>query len=243
MARMRAVGLRHRASRLAYGAKSRVAAVRPVAIPLARVRGRGEVVRRDTDVVVESFPRCASSFAVHALRLAQEPRALRIAHHTHMPAQVLEAARLGIPTIVLIRAPVEAVLSHVIHTPALTIEDSLRGFVRFYEPLRGTREAFVVGTFAEVTQDFGVVIDRLNDRFGTEFVRFVPTRANLDRLVQEVETDFRSRVPSVEERERIIPRPSSLRESMKAQVREEYALSSAELRRRADAVYEDFVQR
>jgi hypothetical protein len=235
-------GIRRTADRVAYRAKSRIATVRPLALPLARVRGHGEVVRRDTDVVIESYPRCASSFAVHAFRLAQEPRAVRIGHHTHMPAQVLEAVRLGVPVIVLIREPADAVLSHAIHTPALTVEDSLRGFVRFYEPLRATRDAFVVGTFGEVTQDLGLVIDRLNDRFGTQFVRFVPSRTNLDRLVGEVEADFRSRAQSDEELERIIPRPSAVRESMKISLREEYARASVQLRRRADAVYEDFVR-
>ena len=63
----------------AYGLKSRLAAVPALALPIARARGRGEVVGPQTDVVIESFPRCASSFAVAAFRLAQEPRATRIA--------------------------------------------------------------------------------------------------------------------------------------------------------------------
>lgn len=230
-------GIRQRTERVAYGLKTRVAAVPSIALPLSRLRGRGEPVGPDTELVIESFPRCASSFAVAAFRLAQEPRSMRIANHTHMPAQVLEAARRGIPAMVLIREPEGAVLSHVIHTPALTVEDSLRGFVRFYEPLRRARDGFVVGTFEEVTRDFGVVIDRLNARFGTRFARFAHTPEHLERLEREIETDYRSRVTSAEELERIVPRPSQAREAIRARLRGEYARAPEGLRRRAIAVY------
>jgi hypothetical protein len=231
-------GFRRAAGRLGYGLKSRVATVPTLALPLSRLRGRGEPVGPDTELVIESFPRCASSFAVAAFRLAQEPRAMRIANHTHMPAQVLDAARRGVPAMVLIREPEGAVLSHVIHSPTLTVEDSLHGFLRFYEPLRRARNSFVMGTFEEVTQDFGVVIDRLNARFGTAFARFEHTAANIERLNREIETDYRSRAGSQEVLERIIPRPSEAREAMKARLRGDYAHVPSGLRDRALAVYE-----
>lgn len=234
-------GLRRATARLGYGLKSRVATVPALALPLSRLRGRGEPVGPETDLVIESFPRCASSFAVAAFRLAQEPRAMRVANHTHMPAQVLEATRRGIPAIVLVREPEAAVLSHVIHTPALTVEDSLRGFLRFYEPLRRARDGFVVATFEEVTQDFGSVIDRLNARFGTRFARFEHTPEHLERLEREIETDYRSRASSADELERIIPRPSRTREAMKARLRGDYARAPESLRRRALAVYESLL--
>ena len=66
-----------------------------IALPLQRIRGRGELIDDDTQVVIEAFPRCASSFAVAAFRLAQEPNPTHIAHHTHMPAQVMEGVRAG----------------------------------------------------------------------------------------------------------------------------------------------------
>ena len=181
------------AGSLAYGLKSRLAKHPSLALPLARMRGRGEVLGPDTDVVIESFPRCASSFAVAAFRLAQEPRLMRIANHTHMPAQVTAAAARGIPAMVLIREPEATVLSHVIHTPELSVEASLRGYVRFHEPLLEVRDGFVVGTFDEVTSDFGLVIERLNRRFGTSFGGFEHSPANLKRLADEIETDYRSR--------------------------------------------------
>lgn len=222
-----------------YELKTAVAKHPAIALPLARRRGHGEVVSRDTDIVIEAFPRCASSFAVAAFRLAQEPRAVRVAHHTHAPAQVIAAVRMGIPALVLIREPEDAVLSLLIRTPDRTVGAATRGYLRFYEPLLPHRAGFVVGTFAEVVGSFGAVVRRVNRRFGTRFGEFEHTEANVARVNREIEEDYRSRASDDDELERIIPRPSDVRERMKEELRAAYrAEATRSLRERAGAVYE-----
>lgn len=226
------------AASVSYHLKTLVARYPTLALPIQRLRGRGEVLADDTEIVIESFPRCASSFAVAAFRLAQEPHASRIAHHTHTPAQVLAATRRRVPTLVLIRSPEDAVLSHVIHTPALTPAVSLRGYVRFHEPLLPYRSGFVVGTFEEVVGDFGAVIERVNHRFGTAFRPFEHRPEHLARLDREIAEDYRSRARSQEDLDRIVPLPSERRREMKDRLRAEYRAVSAGLRRRAEAAYD-----
>jgi hypothetical protein len=217
--------------------KTVVARYPALALPLQRVRKRGEVVSEDTQIVIESFPRCASSFAVAAFRLAQEPSPSSIAHHTHTPAQVLEAVRRGLPTLVLTRAPEDAVLSHVIHTPALTPAASLRGYVRFHEPLLPHRAGFVVGLFDEVVTDFGAVIERVNERFGTTFRPFEHRPEHLQRIDREIESDYRSRARSREELDRMVPLPSERRRELKERLRAQYRATPEGLRRRAEAAF------
>jgi len=74
---------------------------------------RARAVDRATELVIEGFARSGNTFAVAAFSLAQ-PRPVRLAHHLHAPAQVLLAARMGIPCIVLVRDPVDAVASRLI---------------------------------------------------------------------------------------------------------------------------------
>jgi hypothetical protein len=226
-----------RAARLSYELKT-IAARSPLALPIQRLRRRGEVLGPDTEIVIESFPRCASSFAVAAFRLAQEPRASRIAHHTHAPAQVIAAVRRGVPTLVLLREPEEAVLSHVVYTPGLTPEVSLRGYVRFHEPLLPHRGGFVVGLFEEVISDFGSVIERVNARFGTTFRPFEHRPEHLARIDREIEEDYRSRARSAEELARTIPLPTEERRLLKERLRAAYRATPERLRRRAEAAYE-----
>lgn len=225
--------------RLRYLVMTSLARFPVVALPLTRLRGEGVVVDERTDLVVESFPRCASSFALATINLAQAPRVLNVAHHTHAPANVLRAIDLAVPALVLIRSPEDVVVSNMIRHPRRTPNDVLHGFLRFYEPLQPRRSGFVVGTYDEVTGgQMSSVIRRVNRRFGTDLVEFEPTPDNVERIMREIDDDWRRRRGGGERLERIVPRPSDLRDRMKADLRERFrSEASVTLRDRAEQVY------
>jgi hypothetical protein len=169
-----------RAARLRHLARMRISEHPFLYLPLARRRYPGpspEVIGPDTELVIDGFTRSASTFAVYAFQLAQE-RPVRVAHHLHAPAQLVEAARRGIPAIALIRDPEGALLSQVIQEPDVALPVALLSYSRFYERLMPFRPSLVVGRFDEVTTDMGAVIRRANARFGTSFVPFEHTEAN-----------------------------------------------------------------
>ncbi len=128
-------------------------------------------VRRDTDIVIEGYPRSGNTFVVHAFRLAQD-RPLRMADHIHVPAQVMRAAAYGIPACVLIRRPDEVVRSLTVKYPELDVRHALQGYINFYTACWAYRDRFVVAAFDTATRDVGTVIDAVNRRFGTQFRRF-----------------------------------------------------------------------
>jgi hypothetical protein len=221
-----------------YELKTIAARYPAVALPLERLRGRGRVIDDTTDIVIEGFPRCASSFAVAAFRLAQEPRAMTIADHTHMPAQAIDGVRRGIPTLVLIRRAEDAIVSLLIRNDDLRPSPALRGYLRFYEPLVRFRDGIVVATFEEVVGDFGSVIERVNARFRTRFHPFVHSGENLARIEREIEVDYGSRATSPEQLDRIIPWPSERREEMKATLRSRFRRATSDAaRHRAEVAY------
>ncbi len=189
-----------------------------IAVPLARWRGHGEIVNADTEIVIEAFARSAQSFVVAAFRLAQEPHAVRIAHHTHSPSTLIDGIRREIPALVIVREPEDAILSYLIRTPAISMRGALRGYVRFHRPLLAYRDRLVVATFHQVTTDLAAAITRVNERFGSSFRTFDPTEANVARIFGEIEEDERGRAPTSDERERTIPRPSAAREELKARM-------------------------
>lgn len=67
-------------------------------------------IRKDTDLVIEGYPRSANSTTVHKF-LSRQDRPLHVAHHKHHAAQILRAVQWGIPAVVLIREPRSACLS------------------------------------------------------------------------------------------------------------------------------------
>jgi hypothetical protein len=228
-------------SRLLYELKTLVAMYPSVAIPVARMRGHGEVVARDTEIVIEGFPRTGTSFAVAAFRRSQG-RKVKIAHHVHAPAQVMAAVRLRIPALVLIRAPEESILSVVVRNPSMDIGHAMKGFQRFYRPLLRIRNRFVGATFEEVTSDFGEVVGRVNERYGTDFVPFQHTEASAASVLAEIEEDYLTRVPPGERFERIVPRPSDRRRQLKEELRDRYRDPAlARRRQRIGLLHEQFI--
>ena len=158
---------------------------------LAR-KDQARVVTPDTQLVMEGFPRSANSFARVAFNRAQSER-VRIAHGLHVPAQVIRAARWQVPTLVLIRKPKDAVLSFAIRDP-ISVDQALRYYLSFYETVEGYRDSYVLGLFEEVTGNFGGVIRRINDRFGTTFSVFRHDQRNVDGVFARIERNSRKRL-------------------------------------------------
>jgi hypothetical protein len=198
----------------------------------------GEFPTGATEICIEGFLRSGNTFSVIAFQHAQ-PRVVSIAHHVHAAGAVLEAVRLGTPTLVLIRPPEESVLSYVIRWPSLTIGQALRGYLRFYAPLVPHRDRFVVGRFDEVTTDLGAVIRRVNERFGTGFVPYEPTSENERAVRQELDLwDANTNRAEGGPAELGRGRPTQQKEAMKAALRDAYRSSSfARARTRAETLY------
>jgi len=179
---------------------------------------------------------------VAAFRLAQQPRVVRVAYQTHAPGHVIAAVRRQVPALVLIREPRDVVVSNLIRHPERGVNGLLGGYLRFYEPLVPWRRGVVVATFSEVVDGgFGSVIRRVNERFGTGFAEFEATEANVERCLREIDEEWRRRRGRNQERlERIIPRPSTLRDEMKQDLRRRYQVTASKrLKDRARDLYEE----
>ena len=199
---------------------------------------RTRVVTPDTQLVIEGFPRSGNTFARRAFVMAQgenvEQR--RIASHLHVPAQVVQAARWQIPTLVVIRRPRDAVLSFALWNP-ISVDQALRYYRSFYETVEKYRDAYVLAPFEEITEDVGQVIERINDKFGTTFSLFRHDEENVGRVFADMDTYARKEYG---ERlwERKVHHPSTVKERMKKEI--EYELENPKRKKliaEAQAVY------
>ena len=143
-------------------------------------------VSRTTEIVIEGYPRSGNTFAVVAFRQAQG-REIEVAHHLHAAAQIKRAARLDVPTIVLIREPSEAILSLVVRDPHASMRWALRSYIRFYSTVVPYLEKTVVAPFTAVTSDLASIIRMVNKRYGTAFKEFMQTEDALNSVQQTVE--------------------------------------------------------
>ena len=196
-------------------------------------------VTPDKLVVIEGYPRSGNSFARRAFVMAQDETfdVTRIAHHLHVPAQVIRAARWRIPTLVLLRRPKDAVLSLAIRDP-ISVDQALRYYISFYETAEQYRESYVLGLFEDVTGDFGQVIKRLNDKFGTTFSLFRHNEESVNELFAGMETQARKKYGETLW-ERKVQRPAATREKIKDEI--EYESENPRRKKlieRAEAVYD-----
>jgi hypothetical protein len=210
-------------------------------IPLARRWAPGDWITGDTEFVIEGYPRSGNTFATAAFGLAKTGPHPKVSHHTHAPASVILAARRGIPALVLIRRPEDAVVSVVVRQPDLPMQAALRAYVGFYRPLLRYRDRIVVATFDEVVRDFGAVIRRVNERFSTTFGVFHHTEENARQALALIEQEERVRRGAGPELIRTAAFPMESRSRLKDERRAEYGSPRLRtLRARAESLYEGF---
>jgi hypothetical protein len=212
-------------------------------LPIARRRGWGEVPTAETEFVIEGYPRSGNTFATAAFGMAKTGPYPRVARHTHAPATVIAAAKRGIPALVLIRRPEDAVLSVVIRQLDLSMRAALRAYIAFYAPLLRYRDGFVVATFDELIQDFGTVTKRVNQRFGTTFGVFEHTKGNAEKALAMIEEEERRRYGEGRALHLKAAYPSQERTRLKEVFRGEYQSERLRtLRERAGRLYRAFTE-
>jgi len=144
------------------------------------------IVRHDTDIVIEGFGGSANSFSIRAFELAQHKH-VTIAHHLHAAAQIIFGVRWGIPTLVLIRDPIDTIASLMSRGHVLSVRQTLVHYIRFYQTILPFKNGCVVGMFDEVVEDFGMVIRKVNKRFNSRFMEFENTTENIAHCLNQID--------------------------------------------------------
>lgn len=150
-------------------------------------------MQRDTELLIEGYPRSGNSF-VEAAFLCAQPSKVRLAHHCHAAAQVLLGAKWRVPTLVIIRDPLEAACSLIMHHPDIfTPETALQEYLVFYRAIFPVRDKFVLADFKQVTTDLGVAIKAVNQKYDTGFGVFEHNEANVAKAYALLEDISRTR--------------------------------------------------
>ena len=143
-------------------------------------------VKQGTEIVIEGFPRSANTFAVLAFTAAQTSQ-VKIAHHMHVPAQIIKAKRLQIPALVVIRNPKDSAISYTIRKPELSLKAILECYTTYHEAIFPHRSHYVLATFEEVINDFSKSIERVNYKFGVNFVPHTPSGLELESIFKRAD--------------------------------------------------------
>lgn len=118
-----------------------------------------------TVLACEGYPRSANSFAEAALILTQGN--IRIAHHRHVPAQLMIAIKLGKPALLLIRNPRDAVASVLLRANGeTTAAREIASWIAFHRACLPIRAEMTISDFPVTIGSFSRVLDALSERSG-----------------------------------------------------------------------------
>lgn len=182
-----------------------------------------------TDLCVEAPPGSGNTFFVNGFSAANP--SVRLAHHHHVAAQVRRAARLSIPTLLIVRDPVACVLSRAVsfQSPE-AIGPTFREWISFWRGALPVTDHAVVADFPAVTDVPQAVIKQLNVRYNRDWSTAFPSTAEVFASMDEARA---AAFPSFANRtgfnpNRPDPRKDQLRAWLGPQVRD-HPLASAAL--------------
>lgn len=154
------------------------------------------VVKGNTNICIEGYPRSGNSYLVRMFKLANNnipPE--QICHHSHSIHAVKKAVEFRLPVLVVIRNPIDAITSLCIAREGnkgisnQNITIHILEYLDFYSWISKHLDKIELCSFEDVISNFNSVIAKLNDRFGTEFNAFFSEERGKLQVFQEAKND------------------------------------------------------
>lgn len=184
-------------------------------LSVLRPKDRAFLASTDTEIVIEGFPRSANTYFVAFFAVAQG-RPVRIARHLHESYQVRFAEKQRIPCVVLVRQPLDALVSALMRDTRKSPTSILRNYLRFYREVLRIRKMAVIASFDTAINDANLIIEEVNGVYGTSFALLSPHE--IHRVPQEVEAMDREAFDTKELDPLRIASPSEQKRIAKAQI-------------------------
>ena len=155
------------------------------------------IVKPGDDAVIDGFPRSSNTFATHAFFISQG-RDAKLGNHVHSSGQFVLAQRYGVPAMLVLRDPAQATLSLSVFDKQYTPPVAYHWYNLFHRRMLKLTD-YMVAPFADVTTDFGKVLERFNDRFDTSFKPFLHNEESSEKVFEEMRHEREKRADELGE--------------------------------------------
>lgn len=215
----------------------------PLTLPVfplvsAEIRDKGKAVSKGTEMCIEGYPRSANSFFGWYFRTANPGR--KVAHHLHVPANVLAAVQRGIPTIIVLRPPESAVLSLMVGLGGkVSVSNLIREYIHFHRRVQMVINQCTITDFSATTTTPERAIAALNKLSGTTFATHLPAPMKPEDFYSHAR-EVEERLTGSEDNINLLTAPDKRKDELKAQFRT--AVQSHPHLYEANALYEAFRQ-
>ncbi len=161
----------------------------PILFPINYYRSsyKEKIISLDSDCCIEGFQRSGNSFFI--LLFKRKNKTTKLAHHTHAAAQIIKAVKYNVPTIVLIRNPIDVIASLLAWDDKLKISTALDAYIQFHQKILPFNNDYMLVDFEAVIAKPALVVNAFNERFGTQFI--LPEFS--DEQLQKIKAGVRAR--------------------------------------------------
>ena len=125
-------------------------------------------VTNRSNICIEGYPRSANSWFNRYFKRSN-PNS-NIAHHIHLLSQVVKALKYNIPTVVLIRNPLDCISSlHVFNNGETSLNLEIIEYITYYTHINKIKGKLVLVKFETAIQNPHRAVQAINDKYNLLF--------------------------------------------------------------------------
>lgn len=171
------------------------------------------IISRRTDLCIDGPMRCANHYMLEII--SKHYPALSIAHHYHSPGSIKLGIRFNIPSILVIRDPIDQISSCKVFLPHIDVHQFTFEYLHFLLSLYTYHKKIIVSDFSRTINNPSSIVNEIQGRF-----KILPTH-------KKIEINNKTFIEAVTKRKKDLasqpsrsPFPSEWRELEKSRVRD-----------------------
>lgn len=174
------------------------------------------IISRQSDICIDGPYRCANHYMLEAL--SKFYPTCNIAHHYHSPSSLKLAVRFNIPSILVIREPIDQISSAKVFLPNISIDQHIYESLHFLGSLVSLHNDIIVSDFSRTTQNIKSIANEIQNNFGLE-----SKLENLEMNTNDFMHAVTKRKKTIASKPSMAPFPSKNREQEKSYIKNQVA--------------------
>lgn len=171
------------------------------------------IISRQSDLCIDGPMRCANHYMLEII--SKYYSTLSIAHHYHSPGSIKLGIRFNIPSILVIRDPIDQISSCKVFIPNIGIDQLIFEYLHFLLSLSSYHKKIIVSDFSRTINNSISIVNEIQGRF-----KIFPKNKKIEMSDKDFIEAVTERKEDLASQPSMSPFPSELRELEKSHVKD-----------------------
>lgn len=120
----------------------------------------------DEKIAVVGFPRVGNTFAGRVVKIGFGEQKIKLVNHYHSSAQAINAVKSRIPTVLIIRKPLDTILSlYIYNNKNYYVSAHFLRFIIYHLRIYSYSSKMLIIAFEEFSENPNIIIQKINNKF------------------------------------------------------------------------------